>query len=72
MEAIIGLMSKMPEWLVAIAGIVTACTALTALTPTKVDDKVFGVLTKAVNMGLKVTNIMAGNVMKNENKDSRK
>jgi len=72
MEAIVGLMSKMPEWLVALSGVVTACTALTALTPTKVDDKAFGMLTKAINVGLKMTNIMAGNVLKNENRDERR
>lgn len=72
MDAIIGVMSRMPEWFVAVSGVVTACTVVTALTPTKVDDKVFGVLTKAVNMGLRVANVLAGNVMKNENRDARK
>jgi hypothetical protein len=72
MEAIIGLMSKMPEWFVALSGVVTACTAVTALTPSKMDDKAFGMLTKFINMALKVMNIMAGNVMKNENKDARR
>ena len=71
MEMILGLMSKAPEWLLAVAGVVTACTALTALTPSKVDDKVFGVLTKVVNMGLRVANMLAGNVLKNTNKDAK-
>tara|TARA_R110002020_G_scaffold195559_2_gene396563 strand:+ start:1033 stop:1251 length:219 start_codon:yes stop_codon:yes gene_type:complete len=72
MEAIVGLMAKMPEWLVAVSGVVTACTAVTALTPTKVDDKAFGMLTKFINLALKVANVGAGNILKNENKDSRK
>ena len=72
MDAITGFMGKLPEWLVALSGVVTACTAITALTPTKVDDKAFGMLTKAINVGLKMTNIMAGNVLKNENRDERR
>ena len=42
--------------------IVTACTAITMLTPTKSDDKVF-------NMILKGINLLSGNFGKNKNAD---
>ena len=71
MEAIAGLMTKAPEWLLAISGIVTALTALTILTPTKLDDKCLGVLTKYVNMLLKLCNMGAGNILANKNKDDK-
>lgn len=51
------------DWLFAITGLVTAATALTALTPTTVDNKV-------VNVLLKVLNLVAGNVLKNKNEDA--
>jgi len=41
---------------------VTAATAVTALTPTKSDDKIVAVV-------LKVMNFLAGNVLKNTNAD---
>jgi len=44
-------------------GILTAATAITALTPTKVDNTV-------VNLLLKVLNGLAGNVGKNKNADA--
>ena len=50
------------EWLTAILGVVTAATAITALTPTTVDNKIINVL-------LKVLNLLAGNVLKNKNMD---
>ena len=63
METAISLLESLPAWLVAITALVTAATAVTALTPSKVDDKV-------VNMILKVLNILAGNFGKNKNADS--
>ena len=54
--------SVIPEWFQAICGMVTAATAVTALTPTKSDDRI-------VDMVLKVLNVIAGNVMKNKNMD---
>jgi hypothetical protein len=48
----------------AVTGIITACTAITALTPTKADDKILG-------FALKVLNFCAGNVLKNTNKDDK-
>lgn len=51
------------EWIVALTTVVTASTAITALTPTKVDNKI-------VNKILKVLNFVAGNVLNNKNKDA--
>lgn len=50
------------DWVFALTGLVTAATAVTALTPTRTDDKV-------LNKILKVLNFVAGNVLKNKNAD---
>lgn len=52
-----------PAWLAAITTVVTAATGITAITPTKTDDAF-------LNAVLRVLNILAGNVLKNRNKDS--
>jgi hypothetical protein len=51
-------------WIAAIGGVVTACTAVTALTPTKVDNLI-------VNALLAVLNVLAGNVGQNKNADAQ-
>jgi hypothetical protein len=60
---ILGWVSSWPSYVHAVFGIVSAATALTALTPTKVDDRVLSWLLTALN-------ILAGNVLKNRNKDA--
>ena len=60
---ILGWVSSWPSYVHAVFGIVSAATALTALTPTKVDDRVLSRLRTALN-------ILAGNVLKNRNKDA--
>ena len=69
MEAIAGLMTKAPEWLLAISGIISALTVLTAITPTQIDDRILGKATGVVNFLLKIANVGAGNIGKNANKD---
>ncbi len=65
MDAIIQFVTSVSfgDWVTALCGLVTACTAITALTPTTVDDKV-------VNVILKVLNFLAGNFAKNKNADA--
>ena len=62
MEMIMSLWLSVPEWIQAACGLVAAATAITALTPSKTDDKI-------VNTILKILNFVAGNVLKNKNAD---
>ena len=52
------------EIIAAITAVVTAATMITAITPTKADDKI-------VNGLLKALNFLAGNVLKNKNADDK-
>ena len=63
MEMFVVWLEAFPVWIVAITGLVTAATAITALTPTKSDDKF-------INIVLSVLNILAGNFGKNTNADA--
>jgi len=69
MDMIAGLLLKAPGWLQAISTVVTSLTAITMLTPTKLDDNALGFATKGINMLLKICNMGAGNVLANKNKD---
>ena len=63
MEWISEIFSSLLVYLGPIAGVVTAATAITVLTPTKTDDKILG-------MVLRVLNFLAGNFGKNKNADA--
>jgi len=52
------------DWVVAITGLVTAATAVTALTKTQTDNKVLSIV-------LKTLNFLAGNVLHNKNADDK-
>lgn len=62
MEMLNSFFDGFPVWLAALTAVVTAATAITALTPTKTDDKI-------ISKVLKVLNFLAGNFGKNRNKD---
>ena len=59
---IVNFFNSGPALIAAVTGIVTACTAITALTPTKSDDKI-------INFVLKILNLLSGNIGKNKNAD---
>lgn len=60
-----GFLAQFEPWIMAITGLVTAATAITALTPTKKDDA-------AVTAIQRILNILAGNVGHNRNADDPK
>ena len=64
MATILNLVDGAPAWVSAITALVTAATAITALTPTKTDDK-------AISFILRILNLVAGNIGKNKNKDDK-
>ncbi len=63
LDTIFAFLQDTPAWLQAIMTVVTAATAITALTPTKADDRI-------INGVLKILNFLAGNFLKNTNKDA--
>ena len=69
MDALVGIMAKAPDYLVAISGVIASLTLITALTPTQLDDKWLGKATGAINFLLKIANVGAGNIGKNRNQD---
>jgi len=52
-----------------VGGIIASCAALAVITPTKVDDAIFGNLGKVINVLLRVINVMGLNFGKAVNKD---
>lgn len=61
-SGLFAIFEAIPAWIVAITSVVTAATAVTILTPTKVDDRV-------VSWLLRILNILAGNFGNNKNRD---
>jgi hypothetical protein len=56
--------TNLPAWLVAATALVTSLSAITAVTPTKSDDKI-------INSILKILNILSLNVGANKNADDK-
>ena len=55
---------KLIEYIAPVTATVTAATAITSITPTKSDDRI-------INFILRILNILAGNILKNKNKDDK-
>ena len=62
METLMTIFNIMPDWLAALTAVVTAANGITALTPSKADNK-------AVAATLKVLNVLSMNIGKNKNAD---
>jgi len=62
MEWLEAFLSNYNVWATAALSLLGGATAITALTPTKVDNQI-------VNTLLWILNVLAGNVAKNKNKD---
>lgn len=63
LTSLMKLFESFPAWLVAFTALVTAATGITALTPSKTDDKYLGYLLGFLNM-------LAGNFGSNKNADA--
>lgn len=55
-------LSSIATYIAPVTAVITAATAITAVTPTKIDNKIIDIL-------LRVLNIFAGNFLMNKNKD---
>ena len=49
MDMLMSVWLMVPEWIQALCGVVTDATAITALPPTKSDDKIIAVVLKVMN-----------------------
>lgn len=61
-DSILGIFDAIPAWIAALTSVVTAATAITALTPSRSDDV-------WIDRILRVLNVLAGNVGFNRNAD---
>ena len=52
------------EYIAPVTAVITAATAITAITPTKIDNKIIDIV-------LRILNILAGNFLMNKKKDDR-
>lgn len=52
------------EYVAPVTAVITAATAITAITPTKIDNKIIDIV-------LRILNILAGNFLMNKNKDDK-
>ncbi len=72
-NTIITILSSAPQWVEAVIVALAGLKAITALTPTKIDDKYqskgVSILTKSYNILSKVANILVLNVGKDKNAD---
>ena len=50
METLTSIITSMPVWLTAITALVTAAAGIAALTPTKSDDKIIGIILNVINV----------------------
>lgn len=50
MEMFMTVVAAMPDWLTAITALVAACAGIAALTPTRSDDKIIGVILNVINV----------------------
>jgi len=65
MGMISGFIDQWPNWISGIAGLISACAVLAAMTPSKSDDRIIGWL-------LRIINVVAINVGKARNADDKK
>lgn len=61
-DSILGLFDALPAWIAAATSVVSAATAITALTPSRADDV-------WLDRMLRLLNVLAGNVGLNRNAD---
>jgi hypothetical protein len=68
-EYIMTLADAAPAWVTAITVFMVGCKGITALTPTTIDDVVYGKIAPLWNMISRVVNIIALNILKARNAD---
>ena len=71
MELLTLLVLKAPEYLTGLSAIIASANVFTAVTPTKVDDKLMSGLGKGINIALKILNVLSLNIGKNKNADDK-
>ena len=62
MYTILNIFANYPAWVNALLSLCVGATAITALTPSNVDNS-------ALNAIIKILNILSGNILKNKNAD---